>query len=233
MSDITANKLSESLLLAVKMQRSTDEITADLAGLYLDDLQNDLKNDLHKKAFWINIYNAFFQILRKVKKVDKSNIYTAKMIEIAGQQMSLDDVEHGVLRKYRYKFSLGYLPNPFAARLIKKLAVDKIDYRIHFALNCGAESCPPIAFYSVDRLDAQLEMATLSFLEGETEVFEEKKEIHISKLFKWYHGDFGGNKGIRKILKEKLNLNTQGFKLAYKKYSWEEQLDNYSDVDFG
>jgi hypothetical protein len=116
--------------------------------------------------------------------------------------------------------------------MIKKHAVSKIDYRIHFALNCGAKSCPPIAFYTADNIEQQLETATLSFLDNETDYLEEKKEVHISRLFLWFLSDFGGKKGIRNILKEKLHLNTNGFKLVFKKYSWEEQLDNYDENTF-
>ena len=227
-----ANRLSERLLIAVKMQHSLDDLLSQVEHYNLAELQSDLHDDDRKKAFWINIYNAFFQILRKIKQIEKSKIYTVKDINIAGKRFSLDDVEHGVLRKYRYKFSLGYLPNPFVSRLIKKLAVSKIDYRIHFALNCGAKSCPPIAFYSVDKLESQLEMATFAFLEGETDVLEDQKEIHITRLFQWFKGDFGGTKGIQSILKEKLKIDAQGYKLVYKEYSWEEDLDNYADSDF-
>jgi hypothetical protein len=130
-----------------------------------------------------------------------------KQIPIAGQSFSLDNVEHGILRKYRYKYSLGFLPNIFTHKRIKNLAVSTIDYRIHFALNCGAESCPPIAFYSLNKIDAQLEMATLSFLESETDVYNDKKEIYISRLFQWFLANFGGKKGVENILKEKLNID--------------------------
>ena len=224
-----ANKLSEKLLLAVKLQQPLDDHLSQLAYFNFAELFADLQSDNQKKAFWINIYNAFFQILRIVKQVEKSKIYTTKDINIAGQHFSLDDVEHGILRRYRYKFSLGYLPNPFASALIRKLAVAKIDYRIHFALNCGAKSCPPIAFYSPGKLESQLEMATLTFLEGETDILEDRKEIHITRLFQWFKGDFGGSRGIRNILREKLKINTKGFKLVYKEYSWEESLGNYAE----
>lgn len=227
-----SNQISAQLLLAVKTERPPDSFVKALEKTTLMQLEKDLENDAQKKAFWINIYNAFFQILRKVKQLDKPRIYREKHINIAGQLFSLDDVEHGILRKYRYKFSLGYLPNIFAPRLIKKLAVKEIDYRIHFALNCGAKSCPPIAFYTANGVEAQLEMATLSFLDGETTVVEDKKEIHISRLFQWFNGDFGGSRGIRKILKEKLNLETKGYQLVYTTYSWEEELDNYAASDF-
>lgn len=233
MSTININKLSESLLLAVKMEKPSTEIEQNLASLDLELLFQQLKDDSYKKAFWINLYNAFFQILRKEKQVEKPEIYKGKFIDIAGQKLSLDDIEHGVLRRYRYKFSLGYLPNLFADKLIKDLAVDTIDYRIHFALNCGAASCPPIAFYTQDKIEQQLELATLSFLESETEVDKSKKEIRISKLFIWFQGDFGGPKGIRKILTDKLKVDTKGFKMKYRDYSWEEQLSNYSEIGFG
>ncbi len=107
-----------------------------------------LYNDDAIKTFWINIYNAWFQILATREKKKSPEIFTGKLITIADTKFSLDDIEHGILRRYRWKLSRGYLPELFPGRLIKQLAVAKIDYRIHFALNCGAKSCPPIAFYT-------------------------------------------------------------------------------------
>ena len=223
------NQISEDLLLAVKMQQPVESLIAELKNLDLFEVQSYLKNDALKKAFWVNIYNAYFQILRKVNNSEKPKIFTQKLIEIANSNWSLDDIEHGILRHYRYKYSLGYAPQLFVSKTIKNLAVNKIDYRIHFALNCGAVSCPPIAFYKTSNIERQLEMATLSFLEAETDCFEDKKEVHVSRIFLWFLGDFGGKMGIRKILKEKLDLNTTGYKIIFKKYSWDEQLDIYDD----
>ncbi len=221
------NNLSEKLLLAVKKEESTAELETQLAELNMDALTEALNDDTKKKAFWINCYNAFYQIIRKKELVAKEETYTSKAISIAGHDFSLDDIEHGILRKYRVKISLGYLPNIFAPVLIKQLAVRKIDYRIHFALNCGAKSCPPIAFYSPDKLEQQLEMATISFLEGETIIKLDLMEIHVTSLFSWFRGDFGGISGIKKILREKLKTPTKGLKLVYKPYSWEDDLGNF------
>ena len=224
-----ADILSGELLLAMKMEEDPGPKMEELKQYSFSMLLEDLHNDASKKAFWINIYNAWFLILRKIKKTDKSRIYKIKEVCIAEKYFSLDDIEHGILRKYRWKFSLGYLPNIFSSALIKKLAVRKIDYRLHFALNCGAESCPPIAFYSAEKIDQQLDWATRSFLESETDVDPEKKEIHISRLFQWYKGDFGGSRGIRSILKQQVDINAAGHKLVYKPYSWDEVLDNFVD----
>ncbi len=221
------NNVSEQLLLSVKQQQPSEALQAELKNISMAELREQLNTDDFKKAFWINTYNAYFLILRKYREVSKQDIYTKKCIEIAGEQWSLDDIEHGILRKGRYKYSLGFFTNPFLSKNIKKLTVSKLDYRIHFALNCGAKSCPPIAFYSGDEIDRQLEIATLSFLENETQVNESAKVIHISRLFLWYLGDFGSKRGIRKILKDKFDLNSKGFKIVFSSYSWEEKLDNF------
>ena len=68
-----------------------------------------------KKVFWINIYNALVQIeLHEMtsEKVDKS-IFSKKVIEIAGESMSLDNIEHGILRGNFWKYGLGFLPGGY------------------------------------------------------------------------------------------------------------------------
>ncbi|KAA3635994.1 MAG: DUF547 domain-containing protein [Bacteroidetes bacterium] len=219
--------LSEQILLSVKNEQPSDSLTSELEQYLHSQLHIQLKTDGQKKAFWINIYNAYFLILRKYQNVDKPDIYRKKLVTIAGKKWSLDDIEHGILRKGRFKYSFGFFPNPFLSKAIKQLAVKKIDYRIHFALNCGAKSCPPIAFYSADKIDQQLKTATLSFLENETTIDQDNKTISVSRLMLWYLGDFGGKSGIKRILKNKLNLNTRGYKVIFNQYSWEENLDNF------
>ncbi len=223
------NQLAETLLLKAKMGAPTEAIEAKLAqAADTGQLAAQLHTDEQRKAFWINIYNACFLILRRRDKVDKPAIFRDKLVAIAGHAFSLDDIEHGILRKYRYKFSLGFLPDPFAPQLIRRLAVSKRDYRIHFALNCGAESCPPIAFYHPEKLDSQLDMATLSFLEAETIVSEEKGEVYVSRLLRWYLGDFGGYSGIRQLLRNKLGIDSRGLRIRFREYNWDEKLDNWT-----
>ena len=231
MSINNLNQLSENLLFAVKMKQETQELCKTLANLPPSQFQNDLINDKLKKAFWINIYNSFFQILRKVNQIEIPKIFTQKLIVIANTQWSLDDIEHGILRKFRFKYSLGYFPALFVSKKLKSNAVSEIDYRIHFALNCGAKSCPPIAFYTRDDIEQQLELATQSFLEKETEYNEELKKMYVSRVFFWFLADFGGKKGIRIILGERLNVNFKGYKIVFKDWSWDEHLGNFNDPD--
>jgi len=225
---MTANALSEKILLAVKMQQDTSTLQASLSDLKTAEIEKQLDNDHKKKAFWINIYNAYFQILRKERNIVKPDIYKKRLFTVGSQKLSLDDVEHGILRKYRYKYSLGFFANIFTSKLIMKLSVETLDYRIHFALNCGAKSCPPIAFYKVINLDAQLDLATQAFLEGESEYDEDKKILYTTALFKWFLADFGGTSGIKDIYKKQIGKDLQAYTIKYKEYSWEEALDNFS-----
>lgn len=81
-------------------------------------------------------------------------------ITVAGTTLSLDTLEHGLLRRSRLKVGLGYLGNPLAGRFERRSGSSGANARVHFALNCTAASCPPIAAYAPDRLDAQLDLAT-------------------------------------------------------------------------
>ena len=69
---MNVNQLSEQLLLQIKMGEPWTDFESKLANLTLETLKKELPADNHKKAFWINIYNAFFLILRKEKKLDNT-----------------------------------------------------------------------------------------------------------------------------------------------------------------
>lgn len=220
-------RLSEQLLLAVKKREHTQSYRSTLQQFSIDQLDSALDTDQKKKAFWINMYNAYFQILKSENNIEKPNIFTAKLCSIAGHMFSLDMIEHGILRRNKLKFALGFISNPFPNKLIKRLAVEKLDYRIHFALNCGAKSCPPIAFYVEKKIDTQLDVATKSFLLSESSIDQEKKLLRTTALFKWFAKDFGGPKGILKIFKSQFDMDLTGFKIKYNDYFWEEKLDYF------
>ena len=122
---------------------------------------------------------------------------------------------------------MGYFPSFFPGKLIKTLSVEKIDYRIHFALNCGAVSCPPILFYSYDNIESQLDLATRSFLFSETEIDDDKKEVRVSKILDWFRGDFGGKEGIRNIIGGVFEKNIGNYSIKFKAYDWTVKLNNF------
>lgn len=223
--------LSEQLLYAVKTEQPTDRIERQLATYSAADLIRNLGNDNARKTFWINLYNAYYQILAVRKNLKAPQIFTTEAIQFSDAAFSLDEVEHGILRRYRWKYSLGYLPQFFPGKLIKTLAVDTLDYRVHFALNCGAKSCPPIVFYTYDAIDNQLTKATKSFLKNETVVDLVKQTVAVSKIMQWFRGDFGGPKGIRSILSTYLDHDFSAYSLHYRTYDWNEALRNFGGLD--
>ncbi|MFK8044630.1 MAG: DUF547 domain-containing protein [Crocinitomicaceae bacterium] len=220
------NLLSETILLAVKKQEDFSVLVNELAIVNLSDLLS-ISNDTQKKAFWINIYNAFYQVLASNNPGVGKSIYNLKDICIAQKQFSLDDIEHGILRRGKHKYGLGYITSFFRSSLHKKLEPSTLDFRIHFALNCGANSCPPIAIYSPTRIDEQLDLSTSSFLEQETTVDKEKQEIMVSRLFLWFRYDFGQKKEVIKILNKCLNVPVKNYKIKYAQYDYRIKMKNF------
>ncbi len=220
-------KLSEELLYKVKLEADTDAVEQILANLTYTQLFLCLSNDGAKKTFWLNVYNAWYQILAIRFKKTKPGIFTEKLIPVAGLTFSLNDIEHGILRKYRWKWSMGYLPQFMPRKTIKALAVDTIDYRIHFALNCGAKSCPPIAFYRYDKIDQQLDMATVTFIKAESEIDEQKQVITTSKILSWFKGDFGRFKGILTLMEKVYQRDFSGYGIKFRKYNWDAELGKF------
>lgn len=224
-------KLSETLIYAAKTGNDTKGVEAQLKDLNYDSLVTGLANDAQKKAFWINIYNGFTQIILKNnpdKYKKRNQFFKAKQIGIAGKIFSLDQIEHDFLRHTKIKWSLGYFNKIFPGKTAKSLRVDTLDFRLHFALNCGAKSCPPIAFYSATQIDTQLRQATQSYLSGEATYDAEKNVVKLPALMGWFRRDFGGKNNMRKILKD-FNIIPQNSKpkIKFKKYSWDLYLDNY------
>lgn len=225
--------ISKELLTAVrnKDQKLIKKILDKITNLSYEIFKTQIKNDSLKKAFWINIYNAYYQIL---KKENKKKIYQKKYISFAGLLISLDDIEHSILRKGNFKYGLGYIPKLLVSKKIKALFVEKLDHRIHFALNCGSESCPIISLYSHQKIDEQLEHAEIQFLKNETKIDHNNKIIKTSRILWWFIGDFGGRKKIKERIKILFDIkqNLNKYKINFKKYSWKKLLDYYDNSSF-
>lgn len=228
--------LSADLLLQVKTESDYAAQLNDLQRISLDDLSQQLNADAKRLAFWLNIYNAFIQIKartdRHLLENDKKTFFKRRFIPIGNEQFSFDDIEHGILRHSKNKISLGYWGKCFVSQREKKLRVEQLDYRIHFALNCGAKSCPPIAFYESADIDRQLRLATAAYLQSECTYKDQT--LYVPKLFWWFKADFGGREGMLRILKaNEIDLkneipNLQKVRIEYRAYDWTLFLDNYS-----
>jgi len=198
------------------------------------DLQS-LKDRGQKLAFWINIYNTAvihgvieLGLKHSVKEVSK--FFDRVVYEIGGYRFSLNDMEHGILRSNRrppYRLLRPWGKND--PRL--ELAILPIDPRIHFALVCGARSCPPIGFYESGQIEFQLQLAAESFINSpQVRILPGENSILISMIFKWYKTDFGGNdQAIAETVlnfldegekKNFLSENRDRVRIKYQPYDW-------------
>jgi hypothetical protein len=203
---------------------SADEHAAHLDRLSVHDLSAGLPQDADRTAFWLNLYNASTQRLLRADPAGFGNawrFFRQPAARVAGHALSLDAIEHGMLRRSRWKAGFGYLGNPVPSGLERALRVGCRDPRIHFALNCGAASCPPIAAYEASRLDQQLDLATRGYLSTEVRLDPAMGVAIIPRVFLWFIGDFGGPSGIRAFLDHHGALSTsQRWRLRYARYDW-------------
>lgn len=124
-----------------------------------------------EKAFLINAYNALTidlivdnYPLASIRDLDLGRVWSVRKFKVAGKDMTLDDIEHGRLRK------LG-------------------DPRIHAAVNCASIGCPPLPdkVFTAANLDAQLDEASRRW--AATATFD-GKTLTVNKIFDWYGDDF-------------------------------------------
>ena len=230
-SSNTFVKLSQDFMYAAKTNEATAAYVNKLQNLNYNELLTGLKTDDDKKAFWINLYNAYTNASLHSdpdQYKSRNKFFKNKNIVVAGKTFSLDKIEHGLLRRSSIKWSLGYFSKLFPNNTEKELRVNKLDYRIHFALNCGAKSCPPIAFYNPENINTQLDIAETAYLTAEAEYNRETNILKLPAILSWFRRDFGGKKGMISILKNKQLLNQDVTpEIKFKKYDWTLYLDNY------
>jgi hypothetical protein len=186
-------------------------------------------------AFWINIYNTavihgVIELGLENSVKEFSGFFDRVIYEIGSFRFSLNEMEHGVLRGNR-RHPYGLL-KPFRRKDPRsEFAIIPPDPRIHFALVCGARSCPPIGFYEAEQIDFQLQLAAESFINSsQVKVLPDEGAISISKIFKWYKSDFGGSNSalidlLLKFLdngkhKTFLQENRDFVRIRYQLYDW-------------
>lgn len=195
---------------------------------YLNQLSNanpdSLSSREEKIAFWINAYNAFtlkliidnypvksiteISALGKLTAFIGDSPWRREFFSINGKKMSLDKIEHEILRQ-TFK-----------------------EARIHFAVNCASSSCPILRpeAYAAQTLDAQLSDQAKRFLKDalRNRIDLNSKTIYVSKIFDWYQGDFAKAAGsLERYLADfidddaiKQMLLNKELKIEFMDYDW-------------
>jgi hypothetical protein len=199
--------LARDLLVACKHGDTTDRYRTALAEATDADLRRVREDRQTGLAFWLNCYNAGTQFLlaerpdRYESPLRFVRFFRAPAVTVGGTALSLDRIENGLLRGGRSKYGLGYLPKLYVTAFERRYRLDGCDPRVHFALNCGAESCPAIRAYEPDRVDEQLDLATRRYLDATVSYDPGADTVRVPRVFLWFRGDFGGGSGIRDLLR--------------------------------
>ena len=161
----------------------------DLQSLnsYLEQLQQikvSTLNRTEQKAFWINVYNALtikvildHYPVKSIMDVDISpgffsnGPWDAKLLNIEGEKLSLNDIEHRILR-------------PIFT-----------DNRVHYALNCASLGCPNLQSkpFTAVNTEQLLEKGAGGYINHARGAQAINGKVKVSSIYKWFQADFGGS----------------------------------------
>ncbi|WP_254763025.1 DUF547 domain-containing protein [Natrinema marinum] len=202
--------LSADLLYTVKTEGDADQLRERLAALERSQLERALAGREGKVAFWLNCYNAYAQLLLEEREpdlldggfLDRWKFFVRDQVPICGVWLSLNDIEHGLLRSSKHPWGFGYVPRLFPSSFERAFRLEECDPRIHFALSHGADHSPPITVYSPRDVDEELDIAVEWFLEENVSYDPDSETATVPRRFRQYRGDFGGRRGIVSFLQE-------------------------------
>lgn len=176
-------------------------------------------------AFLINAYNAWtvefiltqYPDLESIKDLGSffSSPWSKDIVSLFGEQVSLDDIEHEMIRGWgRYN-----------------------EPRIHFAVNCAAIGCPALAAeaFTANNLEELLDKNTRRFMSDNQRNYFSSGRFYLSKIFDWYEEDFekgwNGYNSLAEFVadyQQELELSSEAqsalsdnrFRVRYTTYDW-------------
>ena len=175
-----------------------DKEKLDLYVNYLGSIKISSYRWIEQKAYWINLYNALTAQLvikhypiKTIKDIElkinhaKYGPWDAKLLKIENVMVSLNDIEHRILR-------------PLSK-----------DPRIHYALNCASLGCPSLNMKPFTHLNMEelLEQSSSDFVNHSRGLSFKKEELYVSSIYVWFRSDFEnkgfkGDEGVIKHLKK-------------------------------
>lgn len=149
----------------------------------LEAVDVDLLDRPEQFAYWANLYNATTIDLiidnypvASIRKIKLGGLFSTgpwkqKLLTVVGIELSLDDIEHEILRK---AWS---------------------DPRVHYAVNCASISCPNLksSAYRGVTLEADLDQAARDYINHPRAVLIEGGKLKVSSIYGWFKVDFGAN----------------------------------------
>lgn len=196
-----------------------DALRGQLDG-YIAQLASTPVSELDRaeqQAYWINLYNALtLQVMRDHYPVDSiqdvdispglfsSGPWGAELIAVEDEILTLDDIEHRILRPLWR------------------------DPRIHYAVNCASIGCPNLQgrAWRAATLDADLEAAATAYVNHDRGFTVDDGDLVVSSIYDWFIADFGGNdKGVLRHLAQYAGPDRQAIlqsarRISDHRYDW-------------
>lgn len=156
----------------------------------LTSLDPRVYNRREQKAYWINLYNALtvelilehypVQSITRIGSWLKFGPWDEAITEVAGQSLTLNDIEHRILRPIWQ------------------------DKRIHYAVNCASTGCPDLAgkAYTGASIEEMMEAAAQRFINQEKGVVFIDGMLTLSRIYEWYSDDFGSRDDLLRHIKD-------------------------------
>ena len=150
---------------------------------YLQGIEPRQLNSNEQMAYWINMYNAAtvsvvlengpnLSSIREIRSgIFARGPWKLELLTVAQQKLSLDNIEHGILRPIWR------------------------DKRIHYAVNCASFGCPNLlkTAFTAENLESLLEQAAKDYINHPRGVNVEDGDLVLSSIFDWYGEDFGSD----------------------------------------
>ena len=131
-------------------------------------------------AYWANLYNAVtidivldnypVKSILRIRSGLRPGPWKRKLVNVNEEALSLDNIEHDILRVYFR------------------------DPRVHYAVNCASNGCPNLASkaFTGENLEEALDVGARNYINHPRGVSLDGKRVTASSIYKWFKEDFGG-----------------------------------------
>lgn len=165
--------------IAQQDKASLDNYITTLAALPISRYNRN-----EQRAYWSNLYNALTvknvidaQPVKSILDIKLSSGFFSKgpwkkkQLKIEGQEVSLNDIEHRILRPIWN------------------------DPLTHYAVNCASIGCPNLQNYAftAENMEKNLTRAAFDFINSSRGVKIDDGELIVSSIYHWFKKDFGSS----------------------------------------
>lgn len=191
----------------------------------LEGVKIDHYSRARQRPYWTNLYNAETVNLvlqhypiKSIRDIDlghglsgfvgglfSAGPWDAKVLKVEGVALSLNDIEHRILRP-----------------------IWKQDPRTHYSVNCASLGCPNLRreAYTAQNMQQMLDAAARDYINNPRGAKVSDGKLSVSSLYIWYQSDFGGNDAgviaqLKKYADPKLKKQLEGITtISSHHYDW-------------